>query len=167
VPFRAPEVLFDQGAAVAVGDAQRRSRGVAEIPVAPPHQGHQSRIEVETHLGQPVFVALPLAGLAVGDLAQQSFLHQSGQPGAEHLPGRSRGGLHVGEAPNAAERLTQHQERPLLADDAQGAFDGAVVHPQGQVAGSRRIHVRIVSRHRTTSNVHLSLVDILRCAAGI
>ena len=133
VAFGAAEVLLDGGAAVAMAQQDGRPVLAREISVAPVHERDQQGIEVAPLVRQPIFVALPLAGLAVGDLTEQALVHQPGQPRAEDLSRRADDRLYVGEPPDAGERLAQHQKGPLLSDDVQGALDRAVLNPEGHV----------------------------------
>jgi len=113
-------------AAVAVPQQHRRALRAGLVPVAPLHQRHHHRVQVNALSRQPVLVPAALPGLLVGDLAEQALPDQAGQAAAEHLPGYPRAALHVIEAAHAVEGLAQHQEGRPLPQDLHGRADRAV-----------------------------------------
>jgi hypothetical protein len=46
-----------------------RARRADRVPVAPFHQRHQHRVEVQALLGEPVLIPAALAAVLIGDLA--------------------------------------------------------------------------------------------------
>ena len=138
MPGPAAQHHVDRLAAVPVGQLQRRpAGGLLQVAVAPAQQADQHRVEVHPGPGQPVLVPGALPGLPVRVPAQHARLDQRGQPGGEHLPGRADPPAQVVEAPDPGEDLAQHQQRPLLPDQLQGAGDRAGVGVVPQRFGYR------------------------------
>ena len=132
VALGAAQVHLDGRPAVAVDELDRGAVGVGEVAVAPGRDRDQHREQREALLGEPVLVALALAGLAVGLPAQHVLLDEQGEPVRQHLAGDAGVAAHVVEAADAVEHLAQHDEGPPLAEDLHGAADGAVVGREGE-----------------------------------
>ena len=139
VPGLAGQLQPHRLPAVAVPQHDLRAGRIERVPVAPLHQRHQDRVQIQALAGQPVLVSRALAGVPVGDLAQQILAHQACEPVAEHLPGHSGAAPHVIEPAHAVEGLAQHEERRALPDDVHRRADRAVgrvvVHDPGPCHG--------------------------------
>src|SRR5262245_3582554 len=80
-------------------------------------------------------MAFALPGFAIGLALQHAVLDEGGESFAEQGSRAADVGEELLEAARAVQRLAQHQQRPLLPDDVEGAFDRAVPYPQFLKAG--------------------------------
>src|SRR6185312_16538319 len=85
--------------------------------------------------GEQVLVAFTLAGFAIRLAVQHAVLDEGGESLTEQGPRAADVGEELLEAARAVKRLAEHQQRPPLPDDVQGALDRAVPHPQFLKAG--------------------------------
>ena len=84
----ADAALVDLAAALALVDEDHRRAGVGEVLVAPVHQGHQHRPEVEPLLGEEVLVAA--GALAVGPALEDALVDEALEAGGEDVAGDRR-----------------------------------------------------------------------------
>jgi hypothetical protein len=84
---------------------------------------HDDRIEIESLLGQNVFV--PLGPGLVWHPTQNTVTHQLLEPLCEQMPGHSEPRLEILETAHAQEAVPQDEKRPAVADDRDGAGNGA------------------------------------------
>ena len=115
-----------------MGEHDRRAGVLAEVTVSPAHQGDQSGGEVEAPGGQAVLV--PDGPDVVGAAFEHAVVDQLLEPVGEDVASDAEVAMQVLEATDAAERVTQDQERPAVADDLEGAGDGAGIirHSDGR-----------------------------------
>src|SRR6185503_14462478 len=85
--------------------------------------------------GEQVFMAFTLAGFAIRLAVQHAVLDERRESLTEQRSRTADVGEELLEAARAVKRLAQHQQRPLLPDDVEGALDRAVPHPQFLKAG--------------------------------
>ena len=107
----------------AVLQDQRRPVVAGQVLVAPPHQRDDHGIKVTARVGQVVFEARRM--LAVRPPLEDPGADQRPQPGGERVTRRAGAAHYLVEPAVAEEDLPHRQQRPLLADDIQGAGDGA------------------------------------------
>src|ERR1700760_1661690 len=88
-----------------------------------------------TFCGEQVLMAFALPSFAIGLALQHAVLDERGESFAEQGPRAADVGEELLEAARAVKRLAEHQQRPPLPDDVQGALDRAVPHPQFLKAG--------------------------------
>src|SRR4051794_13673067 len=91
--------------------------------VAPAQQGQDDRIELSAGGGEVVLEALRV--VAVLAALEDPGGDQRAEPGGQGVPRCSGAPDHLVEAVVAEEDLADGQQRPLLADDLEGAGDGA------------------------------------------
>src|SRR5262249_61629241 len=121
--------------AVAGADDERLLPSSVDPLVAPEAESGQHRPEVASLLRQPVLVAAARCRLrlcredAVGD--------EPAKPIREDVAGDAEGIAEAGEVADAEERLAHDQERPPVADQVEGAGDGAR-HPVEALPGPGR-----------------------------
>src|SRR5882762_2593557 len=80
-------------------------------------------------------MAFALPGFAIGLALEHAELDERGESFAEQGPRTADVGEELLEAARAVQRLADHEQRPLLPDDVEGALDRAVPHPQFLKAG--------------------------------
>ncbi len=85
---------------LAVNDLHRRTGGVGLPAVPPSHQRDNGRQQIETLVGEPIFVAFPLAGFSVRHALHHTGFDQGVQPFAEQVAGAPDVGLELLEAPS-------------------------------------------------------------------
>ena len=102
---------------------QRRSVVAGQVLVAPAHQRDDDGIQVAARVGQVVLEAGRM--LAVRPPLEDPGADQGAEPGRERVPRRPGAAHHLIELAVAEEDLPHGQQRPLLADDVQGAGHGA------------------------------------------
>ena len=88
-----------------------------------------------TLFGEQVLMAFTLPSFAIRLASQHAVLDEGGESLAEQGSRAADVGEELLEAARAVKRLAQHQQRPLLPDDVEGALDRAVAHPQFLKAG--------------------------------
>ena len=88
-----------------------------------------------TLFGQQVLMTFTLPGFAVRLALQHAVLDERRESFAEQGPRAADVGEELLEAARAVKRLAEHQQRPLLPDDVEGALDRAVPYPQFLKAG--------------------------------
>ena len=111
--FAALAVVANKGGAVLAG----------QVFVAPLGQMYDHRVEFLAHGGEPVFMAQ--GALLVGHLVEHAALGELAQSVAEHMAGDAQALLEIIEAAHAHKAVAQHQQRPVVADNGQGAGQGA------------------------------------------
>src|SRR6478736_5600516 len=132
---RAPQLHVQRLAALAVPDHHGPSVGAGFPSVAPLHQYDQGREQVMAFFGEQVLMAFTLAGFAIRLAVQHAVLDERGESLTEQGPRTADVGEVLLEAARTVKRLAQHQQRPLLPDDVEGALDRAVAHSQFLKAG--------------------------------
>ena len=137
----APKFDPNRCAAVLMADDDRATRLAGKPSIAPLHQGHQDREQLDTPLGQLVLVALALPVFAIGRATQQFVLHELVQPITEDVPCTSDDLMKLLETPQAKESLAQHEQGPFLSNDRQRRRHRAVL---GRVPQSF-IHIDILA----------------------
>jgi hypothetical protein len=116
-------VLVDRAAAAAVFEQHHRPGRQARVAVAPLHQRDDRRPQVQTLLGEAVFVARRT--LLVDALLEHALLLQARQAGLQHVARDAQVLLDLVEAAQAEEDVAHDQKRPALADHLQRARDAA------------------------------------------
>ena len=92
---------------------------VDHVSVAPMHKRHHDWIEIESLLGQNIF--MPLRRFLIGNTAQHALPDQLLQPFGEQMACDSERGLKSLEPARAQEAFAQDQEGPAVADHADGS----------------------------------------------
>ena len=90
-----------------------------------------------TLFGEQVLIAFTLPSFAIRLASQHAVLDEGGESLAEQGSCAADVGEELLEAARAVKRLAQHQQRPLLPDDVEGALDRAVAHPQCSSCAAR------------------------------
>src|SRR6476620_494621 len=132
---RAAQLHVQRLAALGVPDHHGPSLGAGFPSVPPLHQHDQGREQVMALFGEQVLVAFTLAGFEIGLAVQHTVLDERGESLTEQRSRTADVGEELLEAARTVKRLAQHQQRPPLPDDVQGALDRAVAHPQFLKAG--------------------------------
>jgi hypothetical protein len=91
------------------------SRG---MDIAPMHDTHHHRIQVEPLLRQPVF--MPDRPLAIRHFLQHARIDQLPQAVRQNVAFDAEPGLEMIEAPDTQEIITQDQQRSAISDDRNG-----------------------------------------------
>jgi hypothetical protein len=94
--------------------------------IAPLHQRDHDRIQIPALVCQLVFVSASAALVGVGHPLQKSMRHKSFQSCSEKVARAAQCGVEIVEPSHPVERLTQDEQRPLLADHTERASDRAV-----------------------------------------
>src|ERR1700752_4252329 len=134
---RTPQLHVQRLRAATVPDHHGPSLGAGFPSVPPLHQYDQGREQVMAFFGEQVFMAFTLAGFAISLAVQHAVLDERGESLTEQGSRTADVGEELLEAGRAVKRLAEHQQRPLLPDDVEGALDRAVPHPQFLEAGRR------------------------------
>src|SRR4051794_14677082 len=113
--------------------------GPPGLPPLP--EGQQDGRQLATRFRHAVLVAGSAAGLAVLRPLEDALVDELGQPLGQEVARALQHLVELLEARRAVEALPKNQQRPLLADDLQGAGDRAVT---GLVV--RALHPHEVSR---------------------
>jgi len=124
---RAAQLHVHRLAAVAVPDHHGPSLGAGFPSVPPVHQYDQGREQVMTLFGEQVLIAFTLPSFAIRLALQHAVLDERGESLAEQGPRAADVGEELLEAARAVKRLAEHQQRPLLPDDVEGALAHRVV----------------------------------------
>jgi len=111
--FRTDHHGIKHVSAVLVLVQHRPSPRIHHVDVAPVHDRHDDRIEVEALLGQDVFVAL--GRFLIGDPAQHAEAHQFLQAIRQYMAGDPERGLECLE-PSLAQKAFADQEGPAITD---------------------------------------------------
>ena len=136
---RSADIAPPHSAQLTVAVVARRSRGAAAASaapavgqpvVAPADDRREHREEVLAHLGQRVLV--PRRPVLVADAVQQPGAGEPVQPLGQRVPRDAQLGLEPVEPADAVERLTQHEQCPLIPQQVHGSCDGT------RPAGERR-----------------------------
>ena len=114
--FGADHHRIEHLAALAMLVQQRPPALVDHMGVAPMHDRHHDRIEVEALLGEDVFVAL--RRFLIGDAAQDAVPDQLLQPFGEQMAGDAERRLEPFKPPRAQKTFAQDQQVPAVADHA-------------------------------------------------
>src|SRR4051812_1754135 len=115
--------LRDQAVPAAVLEDQRGALGACEMLIAPAQQGQDDRIELSAGGGEVVLEARRV--VAVLPALEDPGGDQRAEPGGQGVPRCSGAPDHLVEAVVAEKDLADGEQRPLLADDLEGAGDGA------------------------------------------
>ena len=125
---------LDHGAAGDVLERDDRARRIAAVALAPLHQRHEHRPEIEALLRQAILG--PARALLVELAPQDPVRDELVQTVGEDVPRAAGVALHRIEAADPEERLAQHEQRPPLTylferpgDSAVQAQCGVQVHP--------------------------------------
>lgn len=118
-----PERLLELGAARRV-DERRVGLDVGDEALTPPHQRHQHRRQREAGLGEPVLV--PARVLLIRHLHHHVVLDEPAETIGEHRPRDPEVVDELVESAKAAERSSDDEDRPSIADHAQRVFDRGV-----------------------------------------
>jgi len=102
---------------------QRAAAFVHHVNVAPVHDRHQDRIEVETLLRQDVLVAF--RAVLVGRAPQHAEPHELLQAVGEQVAGDAELRLKFLEAADAEKAVAKNQQAPAVTDHRERAGDGA------------------------------------------
>ncbi len=97
---------------------QRPSAFVDHVRVTPMHDCHHDRIEIESLMGEDVFV--PFRRFLIGDAAQHALPDQFLQPFGEQMACDSERGLKSLETARAQEAFAQDQKGLAVANHADG-----------------------------------------------
>src|SRR6478672_7900390 len=127
---RAPQLHVHRLAALGVPGHYGPSLGAGFPSVPPVHQYDQGREQVMAFFGEQVLMAFTLPRFAIRLALQHAVLDEGGESLTEQGPRTADVGEELLEATRAVKRLAQHQQRPLLPDDVEGALDRTVAHPQ-------------------------------------
>ena len=117
--FGAHHHRIEHLAAFAMLVQQRPSAFVDHVGIAPMHERHHDRIQIESFLGEDVFV--PFGRLLIGNAAQHALPDQFLQPFGEQMARDSERGLKSLEPPRAQKAFPQDQKGPAIADHTDGA----------------------------------------------
>ena len=128
---------MDERVAVPVVDLNWRPER-RRPPIAPLHERDEGGEEIEALVSQAVLDSLAGAGLSVGMTVEHAVLDEGGKASAQNVPGATQVVVEVGEAAHPVEGLSQHENRPLLSDNLEGAPDGT---PLPLVRRGPRLHV--------------------------
>jgi hypothetical protein len=122
-----------------VADDARRPGGRRVVAVAPLHERDDRRPEVDALLAEAVLEAL--GALLVAPALEQALLGQALEAIGQDVAGDAEAALEVVEAADAQEGVADDEQRPAVAEDLEGAGDGAVlvVVRAGQHGRSRRV----------------------------
>ena len=158
VPGRAPDDQAHRLAAVPVRELDRRSGRVGQVAVAPLLQRDQHRVQLQTLVGEPVLVPLPLAGYPVRLAAQDSVVDQR----------RSRSvstcrGIAVRTVMSSNRRMPWNTSRNTISDQrspmtSRLPLDRAVV--DGPQQGLRGGHALIVELPGSTCQTQLECAKL-------
>ena len=107
-----------------------------EIAIAPLHEAHDHRIEIDTLLGEVVLEARWM--FLVRALGEDAAFDKSAQASGEHIAGNVQVLLQLIEAVSAEEHLTDDEDTPGIAEHIEGARDGARVGAGEWIAGGAR-----------------------------
>src|SRR6476620_9419706 len=132
---RAPQLHVQRLAGLAVPDHHGPSLGAGFPSVPPVHQYDEGREPVMAFFGEQGLMAFTLAGCAIRLAVQHALLDERGESLTEQGPRTADVGEELLAAARTVKRLAQHQQRPLLPDDVEGALDRAVAHSQFLKAG--------------------------------
>jgi hypothetical protein len=125
----------------AVDEVDRdRIIGGAEMPIGPPHQAHDHRIQVERALRQPVLI--PVGVGPVADPLEHAVADEPAQALGQDIARDAEVPLELPVAADAEEGLAQDQERPAIAEDVNRELDGVARRPYRCVVPSwQLVHV--------------------------
>ena len=125
-PFEQAKRDVQIAAALGVPSDHGRTFGVGLVAVAPLHEREQDRHQLTALVRQAVFLARPAAGLAVLRPLEDPLVDEQGQPLGQEVARALQDAVELLEPRGAVEALADDQQRPLLAQDLQGAGDRAV-----------------------------------------
>jgi hypothetical protein len=101
------------------------------MAVTPVHQPHDHHQQLAAFGGQVVLE--PWWAVLVGRALQHPVVDEAVQPVAEHVAGHAQAVDEFLEAVGAQEGVPEHEQGPALADDLEGAGDGADLAVVGSV----------------------------------
>jgi hypothetical protein len=156
VAIAADHVDADRCAAVSVLEEDRGAGVAGEVLVAEGDQGGEDGVQVSAHVGEAVLEAFALAGFAVGDFGENASFDELVETGGEDVAGDAEVALEVVETAETAEDVSEHEERPPVADEFEGALSRAV---RGQ---RRRRGVGHVPRLLLSAEL-LNAIQLLGC----
>lgn len=107
-----------------------------EIAIAPLHEAHDHRIEIDTPFGEVVLKARWM--FLVQALGEDAVFDKSAQACGEHVAGDVQVLLQLVEPVSAEEHLTDDEDTPGIAEHIEGARDGARVGAGEWIAGGPR-----------------------------
>lgn len=119
------EVAVELATALPVLEGHRRAVGPDEMPVAPLHQSDDHRPQVEPLFGQAVLVARGM--FLIGTAVDQLRCHEPLEPVLENVAGDPEVAPEVVETMDPHHQLADHEQRPSLADECEGAGDAALL----------------------------------------
>ena len=98
---------------------------IHHVHIPPMHDRHDDRIEIEPLLREDIFV--PLGTGLVWDTTQNAMTDELPEPVCEHMARHSKPCLKIFEPTHAQKAVAQHEERPPVADDRDGAGNRALL----------------------------------------
>ena len=136
----ASDLDVEARAAVSVTGDDGRALRVGAVSVAPLHEPHQGRHQVDPLRRDHVPESAARAGLAVCLGGQDAVLDEFAEPLGKQVARTAEDALEVAEAGSAVPDLPEDQDRPLLAHHLQGSRDRAVRRVSVEPDVSTRVH---------------------------
>jgi hypothetical protein len=101
---------------------QRAAALIHHVDIAPVNDRHHDRVEIETFLGQDIFV--PFRRFLISNTPQDAKADQLFQSFGKEVAGDSQCGLESLKSAGPQKTFPQDQQTPTVADDANGAGHG-------------------------------------------